>query len=141
MTRHIFNFSFATPTSRVIDFLEESGLSFNATHDEESRLPYFRKTAGTDEVQELVDEAIRDASFTQNDIVLVGGVPDVVYYIVRHLTAATDEGCCPMILLVLGRPGNRRSEPFHVFALREILPDAQTEPPDKRRRPIYISAD
>lgn len=116
--RHIFNLSFVTLRQSAIDLLSKAGLTRGASWDEESRLPFFDKDMEPEKISALVKEIVNKLDCSSSDVVIVGGLPDVVHYIVDALIEPL-----PLVLLVLGRASRRQSkDDYRVYGFREVLP-------------------
>lgn len=125
--RHIFNFSYNDLDDKAVALLVEAKVvTQGCTWDEHSRLPFVSRDMRPTEVRDKVQKIVSSAGVSNNDVVIVGGVPDVAIYVWQAV-----DGVDAIVLSVVGRKG---AGGYHVLGFREVVTNQLDG-----RKPYYVT--
>lgn len=134
--RYVHNLSYNDLNPDAISLLSASGLiDQNCAYDTQSRLPYISRDHSPEEIRKAVSDAVEKLSILESDVVVVGGVPDVVYYVAQAV---------PLAVPVLAILGKKIEKTMTLVGFREIVRQPDDGTPfkaihiranQKRRRP------
>jgi hypothetical protein len=111
--RHIHNLSYNDLQQDVVDILSKSGIvNSDCTWDKGSKLPFIGRDMSPEEVRKAVRDTIAVLHIEKNDVVIIGGVPDVAFYIAEYVPPRT-----PVLTII----GKKVDGSFRVVGFREII--------------------
>lgn len=114
MTRHVHNLSYNRLDAASVAILSRSGIiDRNTSWDSDSRLPYIGRDFAPEIVKEEILKLVQSIQIENDDIVIVGGVPDVSFYVSQFAPPTS-----PVLMVVVKRSDSGKNQ---VVGFREII--------------------
>jgi len=120
MTRHIYNLSYTRIEADLLDALHRTGITHGSEWDVDSRLPFISRTDDPETIKRKISDAMKNLDVEPDDVVVVSGSADVVYYVIENLKKTLDT--TPLVILVLGKVA--KSNGTSNITLREVITES-----------------
>lgn len=113
MKRHIHNLSYTELHQDVVDILSKSGIvDSDCTWDQSSKLPFIGREMSPERVSDVVRDTLDALNIENHDVVIIGGVPDVAFYVAKYVPTRT-----PVLTIIGKKVGGK----FQVVGFREVI--------------------